>query len=60
MRRHPLPQDDYCNNFDEHRDENDDDADNHHRAVETNSGESNGDACYLSPPPHRDALAFGL
>ena len=50
MRRHPLPQDDYCNNFDEHQDDDTGDKDEDHRgAVETNAGESDRADCYLAP-----------
>ena len=46
MRRPPFPQDDDCDNDD---DDDDDDDDEHRRAVETNTGESNRDDCYLEP-----------
>ena len=44
MRRPPRPQDNDCDDVDEHRDNDDgDDDENHRGAAETNAGESDGD-----------------
>ena len=48
IRRPPCPKDDYRDDVDEHRDENENDGDNHRGAVETNEGESDGADCYLA------------
>ena len=48
IRRPPCPEDDNRNDIDEHRDNDNDDNDDHCGAVETIAGESDGAKCYLA------------
>ena len=54
MRRPPRPQDNNRDDVEKHRDDvnghrNGDDGNDHRRAVETSTGERDGDDCYLAP-----------